>query len=110
MSSKHTRGDLHLPWPTAEIAGMGPKGAVEILFKKEIEASKDKERTLAEKVAEYEAKFANPYIAAGSGHPVAVSDPRGAMPRRVRPRPAPVSKHFKDTLPRHRYVSRAGPD
>src|SRR6266478_6119490 len=67
MSSKHIRGDLNLAWPTAEIAVMGPKGAVEILFKKEIGASPDPERALAERQAEYAEKFANPYIAAGRG-------------------------------------------
>src|SRR5438132_349363 len=76
MSSKHIRGDLKLAWPTAEIAVMGPKGAVEILFKKELEAAKDPEQALAAKQAEYVEKFANPYIAAGRGYVDDVIDPR----------------------------------
>jgi propionyl-CoA carboxylase beta chain len=83
MSSKHIRGDLNLAWPTAEIAVMGPKGAVEILFKKEIEAAGDKDRALAEKQAEYTEKFANPYIAAGRGYVDDVIDPRDTRPRLI---------------------------
>src|SRR5207253_4966825 len=75
MSSKHIRGDVNLAWPTAEIAVMGPKGAVEILFKKELEAATDPERALAAKQAEYVEKFANPYIAAGRGYVDDVIDP-----------------------------------
>jgi propionyl-CoA carboxylase beta chain len=68
MSSKHIRGDLNLAWPTAEIAVMGPKGAVEILFRKEIADSADPARALDERVAEYTEKFANPYVAASRGY------------------------------------------
>jgi len=67
MNSKHIRGDINLAWPSAEIAVMGPKGAAEIIFKKEIDASQDKEKALSEKVAEFTEKFANPYLAAERG-------------------------------------------
>jgi propionyl-CoA carboxylase beta chain len=67
MNSKHVRGDINLAWPSAEIAVMGPKGAAEIIFKKEIDASEDKEKTLNEKVSEFTEKFANPYLAAERG-------------------------------------------
>lgn len=67
MNSKHVRGDINLAWPTAEIAVMGAQGASEIIFKKEIEASEDKVKALAEKVAEFTEKFANPYLAAERG-------------------------------------------
>jgi propionyl-CoA carboxylase beta chain len=83
MSSKHIRGDVNLAWPAAEIAVMGPKGAVEILFKKEIEASTDPEAALDEKVTEYTEKFANPYIAAGRGYLDDVIDPRDTRPRLI---------------------------
>jgi propionyl-CoA carboxylase beta chain len=83
MSSKHIRGDLNLAWPTAEIAVMGPKGAVEILFKKEIDAAPDHERALAEKQAEYAEKFANPYVAAGRGYVDDVIDPRDTRARLI---------------------------
>jgi propionyl-CoA carboxylase beta chain len=83
MSSRHVRGDLNLAWPTAEIAVMGPKGAVEILFKKEIEKSDDPERSLARREAEYVEKFAHPYIAAGRGYVDDVIDPRDTRPRLI---------------------------
>lgn len=67
MNSKHIRGDFNFAWPSAEIAVMGPKGAVEIIFKKEIAAAHDPEAALAEKLDEYIKKFANPYTAAERG-------------------------------------------
>ncbi len=83
MSSKHIRGDLNLAWPSAEIAVMGPKGAVEILFKKEIEGSDDAAAASAERLAEYTEKFAHPYIAAGRGYLDDVIDPRDTRPRLI---------------------------
>lgn len=68
MNSKHIGADLNFAFPTAEVAVMGPKGAVEIIFKKEIAASDDPEKKLAEKVDEYTKKFANPYGAAARGY------------------------------------------
>src|SRR5205823_7604322 len=68
MNSKHIRGDFNFAWPTAEIAVMGPHGAAEIIFKKEIEQAADPKKALAEKVDEYRQKFANPYIAASRGY------------------------------------------
>ncbi len=68
MNSKHIRSDFNFAWPTAEIAVMGPKGAVEIIFKKEINGAEDKEAKLEEKLLEFTAKFANPYIAAERGY------------------------------------------
>ena len=76
MNSKHIRGDFNYAWPTAEIAVMGPKGAVEIIFKKEIAAAKDPEKELEKKLAEYIEKFANPYIAAERGYIDDVINPR----------------------------------
>lgn len=67
MNSKHIRGDFNFAWPSAEIAVMGPKGAVEIIFKKEIENSPEPESELNKKLNEYIEKFANPYIAAERG-------------------------------------------
>ncbi len=68
MNSKHIRGDFNFAWPSAEIAVMGPKGAVEIIFKKDIEKSKNKEDEIEKKLNEYVEKFANPYIAAERGY------------------------------------------
>ena len=67
MNSKHIRGDFNFAWPSAEIAVMGPKGAVEIIFKKEIGASKNPDAELTKKLDNYVKKFANPYIAAERG-------------------------------------------
>ncbi|MFC2119455.1 acyl-CoA carboxylase subunit beta [Bacteroidota bacterium] len=67
MNSKHIRGDLNYAWPSAEIAVMGPKGAVEIIFKKEISTAKDPGKELDKKINEYREKFANPYITAERG-------------------------------------------
>jgi propionyl-CoA carboxylase beta chain len=67
MSSKHIRTDFNYAWPTAEIAVMGPEGAVNILFKRELDAARDPAAARAEKVGEFREKFANPYIAAGRG-------------------------------------------
>jgi propionyl-CoA carboxylase beta chain len=84
MSSKHIRGDVNLAWPTAEIAVMGAKGAVEIIFKKEIAASKDAVATEARLVAEYRDKFANPYDAASWGYVDDVIRPSETRGRLIR--------------------------
>jgi propionyl-CoA carboxylase beta chain len=83
MSSKHIRGDFNVAWPTAEIAVMGPKGAVEILFRKEIAESGDPAKSTDEKIEEYRAKFAHPYIAAGRGYLDDIIDPRDTRPRLI---------------------------
>jgi propionyl-CoA carboxylase beta chain len=67
MSSKHIRGDINLAWPTAEIAVMGAEGAVNILYKRELDAAADVAAARAAKIAEYREKFANPYVAAQRG-------------------------------------------
>ncbi|MEJ2371524.1 MAG: acyl-CoA carboxylase subunit beta [Gemmatimonadales bacterium] len=76
MSSKHIRGDLNFAWPTAEIAVMGPKGAVEILYRKEIAAAENPKEKTEELEREFRAKFANPYQAAARGYVDDVIDPR----------------------------------
>jgi propionyl-CoA carboxylase beta chain len=76
MSSKHIRTDFNYAWPTAEIAVMGPEGAVNVLYKRELEAAADPAAARAEKVAEFRAKFANPYIAASRGFVDEVIRPR----------------------------------
>ena len=80
MSSKHIRGDFNVAWPTAEIAVMGPKGAVEILFRKEIAESADEARATEARIEEYREKFAHPYIAAGRGYLDDIIDPRDTRP------------------------------
>jgi propionyl-CoA carboxylase beta chain len=83
MSSKHIRGDYNVAWPTAELAVMGPKGAVEILFRREIAGTPDPQRALDAKIAEYREKFAHPYIAAGRGYLDDIIDPRETRPRLI---------------------------
>lgn len=83
MSSKHIRGDLNLAWPTAEIAVMGPDGAVSIIFRKELEKAKDPVKRKAELVAEYREKFANPYVAAERGYVDDVIEPKETRPRLI---------------------------
>ena len=83
MSSKHIRGDYNVAWPTAEIAVMGPKGAVEILFRKEINDSADPAAATDAKIEEYAQKFAHPYIAAGRGYVDDIIDPRDTRPRLI---------------------------
>ena len=76
MSSKHLRTDFNYAWPTAELAVMGPEGAVNILYKRELDQASDPAAVRAEKVAEFREKFANPYIAAGRGFVDEVIRPR----------------------------------
>ncbi len=76
MNSKHIRGDINYAWPTAEIAVMGPEGAVNILFKDEIEKAKNPDARRKELIAEYTEKFANPYIAASRGYIDEIIEPR----------------------------------
>jgi len=83
MSSKHIRGDLNLAWPSAEIAVMGPDGAVNIIFRKELDKAKDPARKKAELVAEYREKFASPYVAAERGYIDDVIEPRETRPRLI---------------------------
>jgi acetyl-CoA carboxylase carboxyltransferase component len=83
MSSKHIRGDLNLAWPSAELAVMGPEGAVNIIFRKEIAEAKDPEKRRAELVREYRSKFANPYVAASHGYLDDIIEPRLTRPRLI---------------------------
>ena len=83
MSSKHIRGDVNLSWPTAEIAVMGPDGAVNIIFRKDLAQAEDPAKRKAELVSEYREKFANPYIAASRGYIDDVIEPRETRPRLI---------------------------
>jgi propionyl-CoA carboxylase beta chain len=83
MSSKHVRGDVNLAWPSAEIAVMGPDGAVSIIFRKELSQADNPEQKKAELVEEYREKFANPYIAASRGYIDDVIEPWETRPRLI---------------------------
>ena len=85
MASKHLRTDVNLAYPSAEIAVMGPEGAVNILFKRELEkAGPAAAEARAEKVAHYREKFSNPYVAAQHGFVDAVIEPRKTRPALIR--------------------------
>jgi propionyl-CoA carboxylase beta chain len=83
MSSKHIRGDVNLAWPSAEIAVMGPDGAVNIIFRRELAEAEDPVARKAELVQEYREKFANPYVAASRGYLDDVIEPRDTRPRLI---------------------------
>jgi propionyl-CoA carboxylase beta chain len=80
MSSKHIRADFNFAWPTAEVAVMGPEGAVNIVFRKEIEEADDPEARRAELIEDYRHRFANPYTAAERGYVDEVIEPRRTRP------------------------------
>jgi acetyl-CoA carboxylase carboxyltransferase component len=84
MNSKHLRADVSFAWPTAEIAVMGPDGAVNIVFKKELEKAADPAARRAELIADYQRKFATPYVAAERGFVDDVIEPAETRPRLVR--------------------------
>ena len=83
MNSRHLRADLVLAWPTAELAVMGPEGAVNIIFRREIAEAADPEARRAELVTEYRARFANPYVAASYGFVDDVIEPKETRPRLI---------------------------
>jgi acetyl-CoA carboxylase carboxyltransferase component len=83
MSSKHIRSDVNLAWPSAEIAVMGPDGAVSIIFRKELAEAKDSVKRKEELVAEYREKFASPYVAAEYGFIDDVIEPKETRPRLI---------------------------
>ena len=84
MSSKHLRGDINYAWPIAEIAVMGPDGAVNIIHKDTIQKSENPEETRRNLVVEYKEKFANPYVSAARGYIDDVIDPRETRPRLIK--------------------------
>jgi propionyl-CoA carboxylase beta chain len=83
MGSKHSGADINYAWPTAEIAVMGPHGAINIIFRKEIQGAKDPQQKHAELAAEYRQKFASPYIAAQKGYIDEVIEPAQTRPKLI---------------------------
>jgi propionyl-CoA carboxylase beta chain len=84
MASKHIRTDINFAWPTAEIAVMGAEGAVNILYRREIGEAQDQEDARRARVAEFEEKFANPYVAAERGFIDEVIEPAVTRPKLIR--------------------------
>jgi acetyl-CoA carboxylase carboxyltransferase component len=84
MASKNLRNDLNYAWPTAQIAVMGAKGAIEILMKKELDAAEDKQKFMAEQEELYNENVANPYIAAAHGYIDDIFEPKTTRPRLIK--------------------------
>jgi propionyl-CoA carboxylase beta chain len=101
MSSKHIRTDVNFAWPTAEIAVMGPEGAVNILYRREIETAADPAALRASKVAEFREKFANPYVAAARGFIDEVISPRETRPKLIRALASLDSKRDRNPPKKH---------
>ncbi len=101
MNSKHLRADASFAWPTAEIAVMGSEGAASIIFRKQIEKADDPDAKRTELIADYENKFANPYVAAERGYIDDVIEPSETRPRLIKTlrmletkrEPVPPRKH-----------------
>jgi len=83
MASKHIRTDVNYAWPTAEIAVMGPEGAVDIVYKRELERAADREEVRQQKIGEFRNRFANPYVASERGFVDAVIQPRDTRKRLI---------------------------
>ena len=84
MASKHIRTDVNFAWPSAEIAVMGAEGAARILYRREIAEAQDKEAARKARVAEFEEKFENPYVAAERGFVDEVIEPAQTRPKLIR--------------------------
>ena len=84
MGSKHIRTDINFAWPTAEIAVMGPEGAVDILYRRELADASDKASARRSRVNEFQGKFANPYVAAERGFIDEVIEPAQTRPKLIR--------------------------
>jgi propionyl-CoA carboxylase beta chain len=101
MGSKHLRTDINFAYPTAEIAVMGPEGAVNILYRKELEESADPEKSRQEKIEEYRDRFANPFVAAERGYIDDVIEPRETRTKVIRALRMLANK--TDTMPRKKH-------
>ena len=101
MSSKHLRTDVNYAWPTAEIAVMGAEGAVNVLYKRELDAAADVGAARAARIAEYREKFANPYIAAARGFVDEVIQPRQTRAKLIAALAALESKRDKNPPKKH---------
>ena len=101
MNSRHLRADFVFAWPSAEIAVMGPEGAANIIFKKEISNAEDPEKMRKQKVEEYKEKFANPYVAAAKGYIDSVIEP--AETRSILIHAIEVSSRKDISMPRKKH-------
>ena len=101
MGSKHLRTDINFAYPTAEIAVMGPEGAVNILYRRELKNSENSEESRQEKIKEYRDRFANPFVAAERGYIDDVIEPHETRPKVIRALKMLANK--MDTMPRKKH-------
>ena len=101
MGSKHLRTDINLAWPTAEIAVMGPEGAVNIVYRRELSNATDEAAVRRQKVDEFRERFANPFVAAERGYVDDVIEPRETRPRVIRA--LRMLENKVDTMPRKKH-------
>jgi len=101
MGSKHCRTDVNLAWPTAEIAVMGPEGAVNIVYRRELAAAADETAVRQQKTEEFRERFANPFVAAERGYIDDVIEPRETRPRVIRA--LGMLENKVDTMPRKKH-------
>jgi propionyl-CoA carboxylase beta chain len=101
MGSKHVRTDVNLAWPTAEIAVMGPEGAVNIVYRRELAAAPDQDGMRASKTLEFRERFANPFVAAERGYLDDVIEPRETRPKVIQA--LRMLENKVDTMPRKKH-------
>jgi len=101
MGSKHLRTDINLAWPTAEIAVMGPEGAVNIVYRRELNAASDEAAVRRQKIDEFRERFANPFIAAERGYVDDVIEPHETRPRVIQA--LRMLENKVDTMPRKKH-------
>jgi propionyl-CoA carboxylase beta chain len=101
MASKHIRTDVNYAWPTAEIAVMGPEGAVEIVYKRDLDRASNREELRKQKIEEFRDRFASPYIAAERGYVDAVIQPRDTRRRLIQALEMLDTKRDKNPAKKH---------
>ena len=101
MASKHIRTDVNYAWPTAEIAVMGPEGAVDIVYKRELERAENRDEMRKSKIEEFRDRFANPYVAADRGFVDAVIQPRETRKKLIQALGMLETKRDKNPLKKH---------
>jgi propionyl-CoA carboxylase beta chain len=101
MGSKQVRTDINLAWPTAEVAVMGPEGAVNIVYRRELAAAADQDAVRQQKIEEFRERFANPFVAAERGYVDDVIEPRETRGRVIRA--LRMLENKVDTMPRKKH-------
>jgi propionyl-CoA carboxylase beta chain len=101
MASKHIRTDVNYAWPTAEIAVMGPEGAVDIVYKRELDAAANRDEVRREKIEEFRDRFANPYVAADRGFVDAIIQPRETRKKLIQALAMLENKRDKNPAKKH---------